>query len=293
MKINTNTKIGWIGTGVMGNSMCGHLLKHGYRVAVFSRTKSKAQNLILNGAKWCNSPREVAQNSEIIFSIVGYPADVREAYFADDGIFSGLNERSILVDMTTTEPVLAREIYNRAISLNCSSIDAPVSGGDIGAREARLSIMAGGNKDIFNDILPLLEKLGKNIVYQGESGSGQHTKMCNQIAVTGVMISTCETLIYANKAGLNLDSVLSSITKGAATSWTLENLAPRILKKDFAPGFYVDHFIKDMKIALKECERMNIDLPGLSLAYRLYNNLSEMGHGKLGTQSLILALQKL
>lgn len=291
MKINKNTKIGWIGTGVMGNPMCGHILDAGYKVSVFNRSKSKSENLLQKGAVWWDSPKEVALNSDIIFTIVGYPSDVRDVYFSDQGIFSGIKKGSILIDMTTTKPTLSVEIYQYANSHGCTFIDAPVSGGDIGAREARLSIMIGGDQDTVKSVIPLFNIMGNNVVYQGRAGSGQHTKICNQIAVAGIMISTCETLMYAHKAGLNLETVLSSITKGAATSWTLENLAPRILKEDFSPGFYVEHFIKDLKIAIEESDRMNLKLPGLSLAYKLYNNLMEMGHGKSGTQALILALE--
>jgi len=293
MNIDKDTKIGWIGTGVMGNSMCGHIIDHGFQVSVFNRTRSKSESLLRKDAVWYNSPKEIAKNSDIVFTIVGYPSDVRDVYFSDHGIFSGIKEGSVLIDMTTTEPSLAVELYKNAVSKNCTSIDAPVSGGDIGAKEARLSIMVGGDQNAVKSVMPLFEIMGKNIVYQGKAGSGQHTKMCNQIAVAGVMISTCETLLYAHKAGLNVETVLSSITKGAATSWTLENLAPRILKEDYSPGFYIEHFIKDMKIAIEESEKMNLNLPGLALAYRLYNNLNDQGHGKSGTQALILALERL
>jgi 3-hydroxyisobutyrate dehydrogenase len=293
MCIDINSKIGWIGTGVMGSSMCGNVIDAGYKVSVYNRTKSKALNLIDKGAVWKNSPREVAQSSDVIFTMLGYPSDVREVYFSEEGIFSGLNKTSFLVDMTTTEPSLAVEIYNRAKNNGSTSVDAPVSGGDIGAKQGMLSIMVGGDKFAVDLLMPLFETMGRYIIYQGKAGSGQHTKMCNQIAVTGVMVSTCETLLYAYKAGLDIETVLSSITKGAATSWTLENLAPKIIKKDFAPGFYVEHFIKDMKIALEESKKMGIKLHGLELAYKLYEYLEKLGHGKSGTQALILALEKL
>lgn len=293
MNIDINTTIGWIGTGVMGSSMCGHVHKAGYKVFVYNRTKEKASHLIDKGAVWKDSPAAVAKNSDVIFTIVGYPADVREIYLGENGIFKGINKTSFLVDMTTSEPSLAIEIYNKAKAVGSTSIDAPVSGGDIGAKQGMLSIMAGGDKEAVEMLMPLFERFGRNIVYQGKAGSGQHTKMCNQIAVTGVMISTCETLLYAHKAGLDIETVLSSITKGAATSWTLENLAPRIVRKDYAPGFYVDHFIKDMSIALEEAKRMGIRLAGLELAYKLYEFLQKLGHGKSGTQALILALEKL
>lgn len=293
MIIDLNSYIGWIGTGVMGSSMCGHILDAGYRVSVYNRTRYKAKNLIDKGAVWKDSPKEVAQSSDLIFTIVGFPSDVREVYFQKNGIFHGLKRSSVLVDMTTTEPSLAVEIYKKAKENDCTSIDAPVSGGDIGAKKAMLSIMVGGDREAVDSVMPLFEIMGKNIVYQGKAGSGQHTKMCNQIAVTGIMISTCETLLYAHKAGLDIETVLSSITKGAASSWTLENLAPRIIRRDFAPGFYVEHFIKDMKIAIEESNKMGLKLPGLDLAYRLYNSLKDLGHARSGTQSLILALEEL
>ncbi len=293
MSIDINSTIGWIGTGVMGESMCGHLLSAGYKVHVYNRTKSKAQLLIDQGAIWQESPADVARRSEVIFSIVGYPEDVRQVYFSPNGVFSALNKGSFIIDMTTTEPSLAVEIYNKAKEMGSTAIDAPVSGGDIGAKQGMLSIMVGGDKFAVDMMMPLLETMGRYIIYQGEAGSGQHTKMCNQIAVTGVMVSTCEMLLYAHKAGLDIETVLSSITKGAATSWTLENLAPRIVRRDFKPGFYVEHFIKDMKIALDESKKMGIKLHGLELAYKLYDYLERLGHGKSGTQALILALEKL
>ncbi|NIP37918.1 MAG: NAD(P)-dependent oxidoreductase [Candidatus Dadabacteria bacterium] len=293
MSIDINSTIGWIGTGVMGESMCAHLLNAGYKVHVHNRTKSKTLKLIDKGAVWQDSPAEVSKRSEVVFTIVGYPQDVREVYFSDTGIFAGLNKGSFLIDMTTTEPSLAVEIYNKAKEIGSAAIDAPVSGGDIGAKQGMLSIMVGGDKFAVDLIMPLFEIMGRYIVYQGQAGAGQHTKMCNQIAVAGVMVSTCETLLYAHKAGLDIETVLSSITKGAATSWTLENLAPRIVKRDFGPGFYVEHFIKDMKIALDESKRMGIKLHGLELVYKLYDYLQKLGHGKSGTQALILALEKL
>ena len=288
-----NITIGWIGTGVMGGSMCLHILDNGYKTLVFNRTKQRAQNLIEKGAIWADSPQEIASNADIIFTIVGFPSDVREVYFGKNGIIDALNPGSILIDMTTTEPSLAKEIYEQAKLKNATSIDAPVSGGDIGAMEAKLSIMVGGERDSVDRVMPLFELIGENIVYQGGPGSGQHTKICNQISVAGTMIGVCETLVYAYKAGLNIEKVLSSITKGAASSWTLSNLAPRILRRDFKPGFSVEHFIKDMGIALEEAKRMNLSLPGLSLVNQLYIALKANGHGKAGTHALILALEKL
>ncbi len=291
--LTLETPIGWIGTGVMGSAMCKHLLDKGYPITVYNRTKSKAELLIKQGAKWADSPAEVAENSKIIFTIVGFPNDVREVYFSENGIFAGAKEGSILVDMTTTEPTLAKEIYQAARERDAYAIDAPVSGGDVGAREGRLSIMIGGDKEVVTSIMPLFELMGKNIVYQGPAGAGQHTKMCNQITIAGTMIGMCEALLYGYKAGLDLETVLKSISRGAAGCWSLDNLAPRILKRDFEPGFFVEHFIKDMGIALEEAKRMNLSLPGLALVHQLYIALKAQGHGKKGTQALILALEKL
>ncbi|MGH7885558.1 MAG: NAD(P)-dependent oxidoreductase [Thermodesulfobacteriota bacterium] len=287
------TTIGWIGTGIMGRAMCRHLVAKGYKTFVYNRTKSKADDLLDYGALWLDSPKEVASNSGIVFTIVGFPEDVREVYFSENGIFSSLKPETILVDMTTTEPTLAKEIYQKAEEKGCSSLDAPVSGGDVGARNGKLSIMVGGNKEVFDKLLPVLKLMGENIVYQGEAGAGQHTKMCNQITVAGNMIGLCENLLYCCKAGLDPHTMLKSVGSGAASSWLLNNLGPRIVDKDYDPGFFVEHFIKDMQIAVKESEQMDIDLPGLKLVKSLYEKASEMGHGKLGTQALILALESL
>ncbi len=291
--VSSDARIGWIGTGVMGAPMCGHVMGRGYAVTVYNRTKSKAQPLLDAGAKWADSPKALAQKSEVIFTIVGFPEDVKEVYLSDRGILAGVKADSILVDMTTTSPSLAREIYNAAKGKNVSAIDAPVSGGDVGAREARLSIMAGGDKDVVDAIIPLLEAMGRNIVYQGGAGAGQHAKMCNQIVIAGTMIGVCESLLYGYQAGLDLETMLKSISGGAAGCWTLTNLAPRALKRDFEPGFFVDHFIKDMSIALDEAGRMNLRLPGLALAHELYQAVRAQGHGKAGTQALLLALEQM
>ncbi len=292
-KLTSQTRIGWIGTGVMGSSMCGHLLAKGYPITVYNRTKSKAQKLIDAGAEWADSPKELAERSDVIFTIVGFPADVREVYFSENGILAGASVGSVLVDMTTTEPALAKEIYSAAREKGIYAVDAPVSGGDVGAKQATLSIMVGGDKEIVNAIMPLFELMGKNIVYQGQAGSGQHTKMCNQITIAGTMIGVCEALLYGYKAGLDLETMLKSISGGAAGCWTLDNLAPRILKRNFDPGFFVEHFVKDMGIALDEAKRMNLALPGLALVHQLYLAVQAQGHGKLGTHALMLALEKL
>ncbi len=287
------SSIGWIGTGIMGASMCGHLVRAGYRVFVFNRTKEKAGELLSEGAIWCDSPSEVVRRANVIFTIVGYPDDVREVYFGREGLLVEPEPGCVFVDMTTTEPTLAREIYEKASGFGCVSLDAPVSGGDVGAVKGELSIMVGGDEEVFDSVKPLLGLLGKNIVYQGKAGSGQHAKMCNQITVAGVMIGICENLIYCRKAGLDPHIMLRSVGSGAASSWLLNNLGPRIMDGDFDPGFFVEHFIKDMEIALGESERMGIYLPGLALVKSLYERASVLGHGRLGTQALLLALEDL
>ena len=289
--MNATTRLGWIGTGVMGLSMCGHLLTKGHAVTVYNRTKAKAQPLLDKGAQWGDSPRAVATQSDILFSMVGYPRDVREVYFGADGVLAGVKPGSLIVDMTTTEPSLSKEIYAAAKAKGVDAIDAPVSGGDVGARNAALSIMVGGGAEAFERVRPFLEILGKTIIHQGGTGAGQHAKMCNQIVIAGTMIGVCESLLYGYKAGLNLETMLQSIRGGAAGCWSLENLAPRILKRNFAPGFFVDHFIKDMEIALVEAERAGLVLPGLKLVDELYRTLQAQGHGRDGTQALYLALE--
>jgi 3-hydroxyisobutyrate dehydrogenase len=291
--VSLKTRIGWIGTGVMGLSMCGHLIERGYRTIVFNRTKDKALPLLEKGAAWVDSPGEAAEESDILFTMVGFPEDVRKVYFGKGGIVEASRPGAILVDMTTTEPALAEEIYRAATLRGVFAVDAPVSGGDIGARSATLSIMTGGDREVAEAIQPILEALGKNIVYQGPAGSGQHTKMCNQIVIAGTMIGVCESLIYGFRAGLDLATMLRSIQGGAAKCWTLDNLAPRIVRRDFAPGFFVEHFIKDMGIALKESARLGLFLPGLALVHQLYLAVKAQGHGKSGTQALALALEQM
>ena len=289
----SQTKIGWVGTGVMGRWMCQHVMDLGYTATIFTRTKSKADPLLKAGATWANSPAEVAENSDIIFTIVGFPEDVRQVYLGENGILITAKSGSIVVDMTTTEPSLAIEVHQVAQAQGVSSIDAPVSGGDVGAREARLAIMIGGDQEAVDAVHPLFEAMGQNIVYQGKAGSGQHTKMCNQITISGTMVGVCEALLYGAKAGLDLEIMLSTISKGAAGCWSLDNLAPRVLKRNFDPGFFVEHFIKDMGIALDEAKRMGISLPGLSLVHQLYLATQAQGHGRLGTHALMLALEQL
>lgn len=286
-------RVGWVGTGVMGAAMCGHVQAGGHAVAVYNRTRAKAQPLLDAGARWADSAGEVARDADVVFTMVGFPKDVREVYLAPGGILSVARPGCILVDMTTTAPTLAREIHEAAQAKGMHALDAPVSGGDVGAREARLSIMVGGERETFESLLPLLGLVGKNIVYQGPAGAGQHTKMCNQIVIAGTMIGVCESLLYAYRFGLDVEAVLQSISGGAAGCWSLTNLAPRIHKRNFDPGFFVEHFVKDMRIALDEAARMSLALPGLALVHQLYTALQAQGHGKSGTHALILALEKL
>lgn len=281
-----NTIIGFIGTGVMGKSMARHLLRAGYTLVVYSRTKEKANDLLESGALWADTPKEVAEKATVIFTMVGYPKDVEEVFLGNSGLLQHGSPGSYFIDMTTSAPSLAVKIYDEAKKKGIHAIDAPVSGGDVGAREAKLSIMVGCEEEVFEAVRPLLEYLGTNIIYQGKAGAGQHTKMCNQIAIASNMIGVCEAIIYAEKAGLNPENVLKSITTGAAGSWSLSNLAPRMLNGNFEPGFYIKHFIKDMKIALDEAERMDMDVPGLSLAKSLYDLLAETGEENSGTQAL-------
>jgi 3-hydroxyisobutyrate dehydrogenase len=286
-------RIGWIGTGVMGLSMCGHVLAKGYPVTVSTRTKSRAQPLLDKGAAWADTPVQVGANSDIVFTIVGFPSDVREVYFGGDGLLPRARAGQIFVDMTTTEPQIAKEIDEAARKKGAAGVDAPVSGGDVGARNATLSIMIGGDKAAIDTVMPLFEAMGKRIMVQGGAGTGQHTKMSNQIVIAGTMIGVCESLLYAYKAGLSLETMVECIRGGAAACWALDNLAPRVIKRDFAPGFFVEHFIKDMGIALAEADRMNIALPGLALVHQLYIALRAQGDGKRGTQALMLALERM
>jgi len=287
------TKIGWIGTGVMGASMCGHLIDKGFSATVYNRTKEKADGLLEKGARWAESPKQVAEASDVIFTIVGFPADVRNVILGDDGVLAGSKEGNILVDMTTSEPTLAVEIAEAAQAKGVHSVDAPVSGGDVGAKEARLSIMIGGEEEIVTALNPCWEAMGKTIVRQGGPGAGQHTKMVNQTLIATGMIGVCEALLYGHKAGLDLKTVLQSVGSGAAGSWSLTNLGPRIIDNNFDPGFFVEHFIKDMGIALAEARKMGIALPGLALGEQLYQAVKAQGHGRLGTHALELALCQL
>lgn len=282
-----NKTVGFIGLGVMGNSMAKHLLHAGYRLNVYSRTKEKAEEVISLGASWKGSVKELAKQSEIIITMIGYPKDVEEVYLGEQGIIEAANSGTHVIDMTTSQPALAKKIYEQASTKQIYVLDAPVSGGDIGAKEARLAIMVGGDKQAFDYCLPLFEAMGKNIVYQGAAGAGQNTKMCNQIAIASGMIGVCEAIAYAEKSGLDPATVLKSISTGAAGSWSLSNLAPRMLAEDYEPGFFVKHFIKDMGIAIEESNSMDINTPGLKLAYQLYEQLAEIGEENSGTQALV------
>jgi 3-hydroxyisobutyrate dehydrogenase len=287
------TRVGWVGTGVMGRWMCQHLINKGYSATVCNRSKDKAAPLLEAGAAWADSPKAVAERSDVVFAIVGFPRDVREVFLGAAGALAGSKAGNVLVDMTTSEPSLAREIYEAAKARGVASVDAPVSGGDVGARNATLSIMVGGDAEAVEAVRPLLECMGKTIVHQGPAGAGQHTKMVNQVLIASGMIGVCEALLYGYKAGLDLKTVLQSVGGGAAASWSLNNLGPRIIDRNFEPGFFVEHFIKDMGIALKEAEAMHLCLPGLALAKQLYEAVRAQGYGRKGTHALMLALEQL
>src|SRR5262245_40156417 len=272
------TRIGWIGTGVMGRWMCQHLITKGYKATVYNRSKAKTSPLLEQGASWAATPQEVAQNADVVFAIVGFPKDVREVFLGKNGALAGCKAGQVLVDMTTSEPSLAAEIYEAAKAKGVYSLDAPVSGGDVGAKNAALSIMIGGDKDVVDAITPLFEAMGKTIIHQGGPGSGQHTKMVNQILISSNMVALCEALLYAFKAGLDAETVFKSVSVGAAGSKALEVLGPRIMARNFEPGFYVEHFIKDMGIALEESKRMGLSMPGLALANQLYLALQAQGY---------------
>jgi 3-hydroxyisobutyrate dehydrogenase len=294
MTVSPDTaRVGWVGTGVMGTSMCGHVLDAGYSLTITTRTRERAAPLLERGASWADSPADVAAAADVVFSIVGYPSDVRAVVLGEDGVLAGASRGSTFVDMTTSEPALAVEIHAEARERGVDAIDAPVSGGDVGAREGTLSIMVGGDETAVEHVRPLLETMGKTIVHQGGPGAGQHTKMVNQILIATGMIGVCEALLYGYKAGLDLECVMDSVASGAAGSWSLSNYGPRMLAGDFAPGFVVDHFVKDMGIALAEAKRAKLSLPGLALAEQLYVALQAQGGGRKGTHSLIQALASL
>ena len=284
------TRVGWIGTGVMGASMCGHVMARGFAVTLHTRTRAKAEPLLARGAAWADAPRAVADASDVVFTMVGFPDEVRAVYLGDGGMATHARAGQILVDLSTSEPALARSISEVATARGACALDAPVSGGDVGAREARLSIMVGGDEAAVAAVEPLLGAMGKTIVRQGGPGAGQHTKMVNQILIASGMVGVCEALLYAHRAGLDAERVLASVASGAAGSWSLSNYGPRILGGNFEPGFFVEHFIKDMAIALDEARRMKLALPGLALAAQLYQSVQAQGFGRKGTHALQLAL---
>lgn len=280
-------RIGFIGTGVMGKSIVGHFLAAGHEVSVFNRTKSKTDELVAKGAVWKDTPAEVTTFSEIVFSMVGYPSDVEEIYYGEKGILSVDVTNKILIDLTTSTPTLAEKIYQTAKEKGAASLDAPVSGGDLGAQNGTLTIMVGGDQVAYDRVTPLFEIMGKSYSLQGAAGAGQHTKMANQIMIAGTMTGLTEMLVYAKAADLDVEKVLDTLSGGAAQNWSMTNYAPRILKTDYSPGFFVKHFIKDLKIALDEAEKMQLDLPATKLATELYERLADQGFENDGTQALI------
>lgn len=293
MPVTNNVQLGFIGLGVMGNAMAAHLLDAGFNLTVYNRTQSRADALVDAGAAWADSPRDVALQSDIVFSMVGFPQDVEEITLGENGILKGLRKGGIMCDMTTSSPQLAKQIAKRASLVGCFSLDAPVTGGDIGAKNATLSIFVGGDKDAYDRVLPYLEHMGKNFMYCGGPGQGQQAKLANQVAVAGVMFSVCEALLYAREAGLDLQKWVELVVPGAAGSVAMNSLGKRILNNDFEPGFYVEHFVKDLGLCLEECRQMGIVLPGTALADQFYKSMLYNGEGKKGTQLLIEALARL
>jgi 3-hydroxyisobutyrate dehydrogenase len=287
------TRLGWIGTGVMGRPMCGHLIARGFAVTVHTRTRVKAEPLLESGAAWAACPREVAAASDVVFTMLGFPTEVRGVLLGEAGALTTARPEQIFVDMSTSPPALARELDAAARVRGAHSVDAPVSGGDIGAREARLSIMIGGDPEVVAALRPAWEAMGRTVVHHGGAGTGQHAKMANQVLIASTMIGVCESLLYGFRAGLDLSRMLESIASGAAGSWSFSNLGPRIIAGDFEPGFFVDHFVKDLGIALDEAKRMDLALPGLALAEQLYRRVQSGGWGRKGTHALELALARL
>jgi 3-hydroxyisobutyrate dehydrogenase len=285
--------VGWIGTGVMGRSMCGHLAAAGCTVRLHTRTREKAADLLAKGAAWAATPREAAAGADVVFTMVGYPSDVEEVILGPDGALAGAKRGATIVDMTTSQPALAVRIHAEAAKKGVAALDAPVSGGDVGAREAKLAIMVGGDRAAYEQVLPLFQKLGETIALMGGPGSGQHTKMVNQVLIAGNMIGVVEGLLYAHKAGLDPSAVIDVVGKGAAGSWSINNLGRRIVKGDFNPGFFIKHFVKDMGIALEEARRMKLALPGLALVHQFYVSAQAIGLEDLGTQGLYRVLARM
>ena len=284
--------IGFIGIGVMGQAMATHLLNAGHKMYVYNRTKSKADQIVEAGAIWYEDVQMVAHHADLIFTIIGVPADVEAVYLGEGGLIDTAKEGTILVDMTTSTPELAKRIYEAGMQKGIQCLDAPVTGGDVGAKNGTLTIMVGGEESVYQSIRPILDLMGKVIVYMGEAGSGQHTKMANQIAIAGAAIGMVEALAYSKGANLDLETVLSAITSGSAASWQLSNMAPRIIRDDFNPGFFIKHFIKDMKIATSEASEMSVDLPGLNLVLSLYEECANREFENLGTQALYKLYEK-
>ena len=280
-------KVGFIGLGVMGQSMAGHILDAGYELFVYNRTKSKADNLVESGAIWLDSPREVAEQADVVITIVGYPKDIEEVYYGEQGLFNGAHSDSIFIDMTTSTPSLAIELAEKSKERGIGILDAPVTGGDVGAREGRLAVLVGGDEDVLEKARPVIESFAASITRFGESGAGQHAKVVNQIMVAGTMLGLAEMMAYAKQADLDLTKLVDTIGSGAASNRSLENYGPRIIKKDYSPGFFVKHFVKDLKIALDEAEKMSLDLPMTQLAHKLYTQLAQDGHADEGTQAIV------
>lgn len=290
--MGTIKKVGFIGTGVMGKSMSRNLMQAGFELAVYTRTKAKAKELIDAGAVWHDTPSSLAASVDAVITMVGYPSDVREVYFGENGIIHHARPGTYVIDMTTSKPALAEEIHSEAKDKGIFALDAPVSGGDVGAQNGKLAIMVGGEADAFQAVLPVFEAMGENIILQGPAGFGQHTKLINQVTIASNMVGVCEAIAYAEHAGIDPSKVLQSITTGAAGSFSLSNLAPRMIKGDYDPGFYVKHFIKDMKLALEAANEMGMTTPGLNLSLSLYERLAENGDEDLGTQALIKLFTK-
>ncbi len=277
-------KLAWIGTGIMGCAMAGHLCKAGHELSVFTRTEKKAAPLLEMGATWAKSPLDAASNADIVFSIVGFPSDVEEVILGEQGALKGLKEGGILCDMTTSSPSLAQTIAKEAAQKGCFSLDAPVTGGDIGAKNATLSIFVGGEKSAFDKVLPYFEVMGQRILHFGDAGTGQIAKLGNQVAIAGVMFSLCESIAFVQEAGLDVEKWLEAVKAGAAGSAAMTNIGPRIIQKNYAPGFFVEHFLKDLKLCIEQCKVMNLNLPGLALAEKTYAMFVEQGYAKEGTQ---------
>ena len=285
-------KIGFIGVGVMGGPMVLNLMKKGFDVSIYTRTKSKAESVIAAGAHWCDTIADCAAGRDVVITIVGYPKDVEEVYFSEKGILNSADKGTVLIDMTTTSPRLSERIYAAAKEKGMTALDAPVSGGDVGAQKGTLAIMVGGDRDVFDKMHDVFAAMGTNIRYQGGAGCGQHTKMANQIAISGCVAAVCEAIAYAKRCGLDPQDMFDAISTGAAGSWQLTNNGQKIINGDYAPGFYVKHFIKDMNIALDEAQARDLDLTVLHMVRDKYDELAAQGGANEGTQALIKVIDK-